>query len=161
MIIGDPILTPIDPLALIVSVQEAKDKLIIDYPVDDDMLKRDIISATQTLQKFTGLAFMPSSVKVTISQRSIRGEHNYITIPYANNAVLVTTGYELTGGDIIVTDDSIVTLEYTAGETKEWMKEAVLMYVCDLYTNRGEEGGNVGESAKSLCAPHISHGGWF
>lgn len=145
-------ITQVDPTALVVSLQEAKDYLNVDYPLRDDDIEQSIKVATQALQGFTGLAFLPS--KVTLYAEMVKGTC-YFTIPYTNKAV----GDNIKGGRCYISESRPV--EYTCGETLDWMKTAVLKYVADLFIHRGEEGFETGKEAKIYCAPFISHGGFF
>lgn len=159
MIIGDPIITLLDPSSQVITLPEAKDYLNVDFPLWDADIQEFIISATQSLQEFTWLLFLPSNVKVVLGQNPIKGEENYICLPFSNGAVL-TSDFELIGNRIY-TDEKRITVEYTAGQTEDWMKTAVKKYVADMFIHRGEEGFDSGKEAKIFCAPFISHGGFF
>lgn len=92
---------------MIVTVAEAKKNCNCDVTTWDDLFPNWIVSATTSLEAFTGIDF------------------------------------EEYGPD-------------------EWMKQGVLMYVADLYQNRGEDKSvKVGEAARQFCKPYIKHGYWF
>lgn len=162
-------ITPIssDP---IVTVAEAKRHCACDVDTWDAEFLEWINGATGALQRFTGLAFVPSTVTASFV---IEEYEDYIRLPYANGAVV--DGQELVGDRIYINsgvevDDTmpdavrVIKLTYTTGVTEEWMQVAVKMYVADLFQNRGESGTGkqkVGELAKQFCKSFISHGFWF
>ena len=137
---------------LVVTLQEAKDYLGVDFPLRDDEIQRAIVTATQSLQEFTGMAFLPSNVSFYAHME--KGTE-YFILPYSNGA----SGDNIKGNRYYTSESGQI--EYTCGETEEWMKEAVLKYVADMFIHRGEEGFDSGREAKIFCAPYISHGGWF
>jgi len=147
-------ITPIDPTQLVVPVEEVERELVVDYPVSEDDIKREIQAATQALQEFTGLAFVPSTVSLTAQQRS-RSE--YFILPYSNGAV-----DENIRGNRYYTNESSLDITYTCGEEPtDWMKQGVLKYVVDLFENRGDIKHEVGYDAKQYCKNFISHGSFF
>lgn len=169
-------ITPIssDP---IVTVAEAKTYCACDVDTWDAEFLEWIKVATSVLQKFTGLAFVPSTVTGSFV---IEGHEDYILLPYPNGAVV--EGQELVGDRIYINhtdgdaDDTmpesvrVIGLTYTTGVTEEWMQVAVKMYVADLFAQRGESdltdwSANakirIGERAKQYAKSFISHGYWF
>lgn len=152
-------IAPISPDDLIATVQETKLYCNCDVDTWDDLFEKWIKGATDALQQFTGLAFVPSNVTAVFN---LSENEDYIQLPFANGAVLNGVDYMLVGGRIY-TNEKKVSVSYTTGVTEEWMKIAVMMYVADLFTNRGENNSNyskqnVGELAKQFCKGHITHG---
>jgi len=159
-------ITPIDSGQDVITLQEAKEACNVDVDTFDTLFVSWIAAARCALEMFTNVAFLPS--RVTIKGRNYS---NYIEISFPNNAELTgesANKYSLSG-DRIYTTDRDINIEYTAGdEPKEWMKQAVKMYVADLYKNRGESLGElrtekilVGERAKQYCKAFINHGMMF
>jgi len=92
---------------MVVTVVEAKNHCNCDVNTWDDLFPLWIESATDSLQRFTGVDFFEYPVQ-------------------------------------------------------DWMKQSVLMYVADLFENRGEgKVSKVGENARQLCKSYIKHGYWF
>ena len=157
------IITPINTTVDVVTVQEAKDHCNCDVDTFDALFTGWIAAARMALQVFTNQAFLPSNVTYYVENDGFHGW--YAALPYANNAVLTgdsATKYELKGERVYTTDPDM-SLTYTAGTAPEqWMKQSALMYVADLYENRGEgQNTKIGEAAKQYCKGFINHGMFF
>lgn len=146
-------ITPVDA-TLVVSVQEVKDELNIDYPVNDTDIERQIKAATQALQYFTGVAFTPSTVSLHASQRS---KSEYFILPFSNGA----TDDNIRGNRYYSTDKELDITYTVGGDVLDWMKQGVLKYVVDLFENRGDIKHEVGYDAKQYCKNFIEHGSFF
>ena len=143
-------ISPQEPSERVVSVEYAKKYLVTDFDDRDDEIDEAIVTATEVLQNYTGLAFLPSDVSIIAAQQN----PGWFAVPYANGADL-----EGLKGNRYYSNEEIVELDYQAGETEGWMKTAVLKYVADLFDNKGESRNTeIGIEAKKLCKGHIAHG---
>lgn len=147
-------ISPKAPTDRVVSVEDVKKELVTDFDDRDAEIDNEIVTATEVLQNYTGQAFLPSDVSIIVEQEN----PCWFTIPYANNADMGDNQDNLKGNRYYSTD-KVVELNYSAGETKEWMKRAVIKYVTDLFDNKGDSRNTeVGIEAKKLCKGHIIHG---
>lgn len=166
-VLKDIVINPIEGEPEVISVEEAKAQLIVDHDADDNLILGYIRSATQALQMFTGRVFVKSDCKAIWQQLYFCKEYTY-NLCFSDNIAL-NNGSKYTvndAGDIITSDDTIV-LEYTAGyeadKIPQIVKDAVAMYVADLYENRGNERQDrtVGREARLHIASFIKAGAFF
>ncbi len=169
-VLKDIVINPIEGEPEVISVEEAKAQLIVDFDADDNLILGYIRSATQALQQFTGRVFVKSECKAIWSAWSSRWEcaYNFYNLCFSDNMVLNEgSKYTLNDAGEVVTSDSTIVLEYTAGyeadKIPQIVKDAVAMYVADLYSNRGEERQDrtVGREAKQHIASFIKAGAFF
>ncbi len=165
-VLKDIVINPIEGEPEVISVEEAKAQLIVDHDADDNLILGYIRSATQALQMFTGRVFVKSNCKAIWQQLGLCKEYTY-NLCFSDNIELNGgSKYEVNSGEI-VTDDSTVEIEYTAGydadKIPQIVKDAVAMYVADLYENRGNERQDrtVGREAKQHIASFIKAGAFF
>ena len=119
-------ITRVQSSDMVVSVSEAKSHCNCDVETMDYLFLGWINAATEALERFTNLVFMPSKIYYKGVQNN-DGVEKTVRLPYVNNAVLTggsATKYTLIG-DRIYTSDNEIDITYTAGTaTKDWMKQA-------------------------------------
>ncbi len=166
-VLKDIVINPIEGEPEVISVEEAKAQLIVDFDADDNLILGYIRSATQALQMFTGRVFVKSNCKAIWQGLGPCKEYTY-NICFSDNIELNNgSKYNVSDSGEVVTSDRTIVLEYTAGyeadKIPQIVKDAVGMYVADLYSNRGEERPDrtVGREAKLHIASFIKAGAFF
>jgi uncharacterized phiE125 gp8 family phage protein len=167
---AQPTLTPTWPVTL----QEVKDKLLIDYTDHDSKLERFIRVATGNVEAFCHISIVEKSVSMYVDIDA--GELFELPLgPVAS----VTSVAKLDGNDeedtlVLDTDyrligaadtfrilksyyEGIHVVEYTTGYVTcpDSLKEAVLSEVAWIYQNPGDENKGVCETARELAHPYI------
>jgi uncharacterized phiE125 gp8 family phage protein len=166
--------TPDAPPTEPATLQEAKDKLVIDYSDHDSKLNALITVARQRIEAMCNISLVPKSVSMYVFLEA--GE--LFELPYGPTGS-VTSVAKLDGNDdeetlVLDTDYRLIgendafkilksyyegthIVEYEVGYTSvpESLKEAVLAQVAWWYQNPGDENKGVCETAKELASPYI------
>lgn len=140
----------------VVGVDEAKLHCNCDVDTWDANFLQWIKAARVAIEQYTGHVLLKSNVVATYEKR--KSLYERLNLSFSDNMVLNSGSRYVIENGSITTSDKLIVLSYTAGydhdKIPSWMKQAVLMYVADLYENRGEQKlGEVGKDAFSYCSP--------
>lgn len=139
-----------------VDVEDAKLHCNCDVDTWDANFLQWIRAARQAIEQYTSRVLLKSNVVAVYEKRKALYER--LVLSFCDNIDLnQDSRYEVVNGSI-TTSNKVIELRYTAGYDVDkfpaWAKQAVLMYVSDLYENRGEQKlGEVGKDAFSYCSP--------
>lgn len=145
------ITTTVAPTAEVVTLEEAKNYLRVDYPEDDDLIEALIATAQTRLEQYAGVAMTPRTLRVvayvsefielpyvptgTISVVEYWNNQDWVVMPVGDYNVLGETTKKIY---MVANNDMEYRFTYTCGyaTTPAGMKKAILKYVADLYEYR-------------------------
>ena len=145
------ITTTVAPTAEVVTLEEAKNYLRVDYNEDDDLIEALISTAQTRLEQYAGVAMTPRTLKV------VAFVNEFIELPYTPTGAISLVEYwnneewvVMPVGDYNVLGDTTKKIYMVANNDMEYrftyacgyattpkpMKTAILKYVADLYEYR-------------------------
>jgi hypothetical protein len=148
-----------------VSLTKVKSWLQIDFLDFDELFTELIIGARQSIEEYTSLAIVESTVTLDFCQSDF---NEPFTLPYAKKVKEDTlsivdseetqvTDYKLRGNVLKIYAPGQYTITYTTQNTiPQALKEAVLMEVAERFQSRGENEANKGlsQTAKVKAEPY-------
>jgi uncharacterized phiE125 gp8 family phage protein len=154
-----------------ITLTEVKTHLKVDFTDDDTYITMLITAARQVIEKYTGLALVPTTV-TAILQNQVAPMELPVT-PYVsglaitdnNNeaATIASDNYTLTGTSLVQLTSNLITVTYSAGYTISTLptalKLAVLHEITWLYENRGDAE-KISPSAKTFASQY-KRGTWL